>query len=234
MGDTIELAGAQQYTVVAINLMVVTLLHSSGSRVYQPIAELSAQPLVNVSRSANKTESLRMTVDTCSARGSAHVVNHVSSCMAEHVKANPKDLMPSFQVTAEPNNDPLKFNLVLRYTFNGKGMPCLHGRAHAVLSRALAVRLFLRGALWRSLASMQGKKRLGGGGGGGPHHGRPCWHRRILWDPWGLCVCVWHNRFPPPPPPLPQGGCESTADPYSRACAPQATTRRGWSVCGAA
>mmetsp|Transcript_24642 Transcript_24642/g.68574 ORF Transcript_24642/g.68574 Transcript_24642/m.68574 type:complete len:1128 (+) Transcript_24642:278-3661(+) len=121
VGDCIELAGEQQYTVVAINLMVVTLLHSNGSRVYHPINQLAAQPLTNVSRSANKTENLRMTVDTRGDKGAAVVVECISACMAEHIAANPGDLTPTFQVTAEPTSDPMKFNLVLRYTFNGKG-----------------------------------------------------------------------------------------------------------------
>lgn len=116
----------RMYTVEAINLIVVTLRHTDGSHVYQPISLLCTLPLSNLTRSANKREMLTLLMDYRSESAFGSTMDRVRQCVRAYVTANPSNLAPDFYVNAAPAENPLKIKLLVRYTFTCPGATQLH------------------------------------------------------------------------------------------------------------
>eukprot|EP00873_Tetraselmis_striata_P020710 jgi/Tetstr1/440974/TSEL_029242.t1 len=141
VGDTIVIS-QRMYTVEAINLIVVTLRHTDGSHVYQPISLLCTLPLSNLTRSANKREMLTLLMDYRSESAFGSTMDRVRQCVRAYVTANPSNLAPDFYVNAAPAENPLKIKLLVRYTFTCPGenpvqLDIIRGELSLAISRGL-------------------------------------------------------------------------------------------------
>jgi hypothetical protein len=120
VGDTVVIS-ERMYTVEAINLIVVTLRHIDGSRVYQPISLINTVPLCNLTRSGNKKESMTMLLDYSGEAACHGVLTCLRECVGKYVTANSSKLAPQFNISAAPAENPQKIKVIIRYTFNSKG-----------------------------------------------------------------------------------------------------------------
>ncbi|PRW44384.1 Mechanosensitive ion channel 10 [Chlorella sorokiniana] len=118
VGDTLVIGG-ENHRVAEIALLNTTLVRADGARIYRPNSRLNNESLFNLSRSTNKAESIKLSLDLSTP---LEVVEMLRGAVDAHVKANSAEFTGSSSVHVRALGDPMKLAISVWYEFCHNGV----------------------------------------------------------------------------------------------------------------
>ncbi|KAK9845183.1 hypothetical protein WJX84_001954 [Apatococcus fuscideae] len=168
VGDGVYIGTGQTdfYTIEEIALLNTTLTRYDGAKVVYPNPKMNADMVVNLNRSGNRNESIKILVDMATPLA---VFDAIEKDMQEWVKTN-ADFSGALAVAASNTADPMKYTLVVwwEFSFNAADRG-RYGNARSQILKAIFVALHkaeLHYTLPR-VAEASREERLGGPRGAG-------------------------------------------------------------------
>ncbi|EFN55409.1 hypothetical protein CHLNCDRAFT_134529 [Chlorella variabilis] len=138
VGDTLVLTG-ENHKVEEITLLITVLARWDGARVYWPNSRLNNEQLFNLSRSTNKSEVLKLSLDLVTP---LEVVEMLRGAVEAHLKANTGEFTGSSSVNVRALGDPMKLTIGIWYEFSHNGVDagrCARARSALYMMVAAAL-----------------------------------------------------------------------------------------------
>ncbi|KAI3428453.1 hypothetical protein D9Q98_007280 [Chlorella vulgaris] len=138
VGDTLVITG-ENHKVEEITLLNTVLSRWDGGRIYFPNSRLNTEQLLNLSRSSNKGETLKLSLDLST---SLEIVEMLRASVEDHVKGNPTDFSGASSVNVRALGDPMKLAIGIYYEYSHNGVDAGRcSRARSALYMVVAAAL---------------------------------------------------------------------------------------------